>query len=74
MFRAKVFLLTVSKLPATSRLPNSMYRAMFKNSRLGFANRMSIHFTLNSFRFDSCVCVCVCNITKILKDCKTRIR
>ena len=52
---AKVFLLTVSKLPATSRAPKSMSRAMFRNSRLGLADMMSIDGTLSSFRFDSCL-------------------
>ena len=49
----KIFLLTISKLPPTTRVPKSMSRARFRNSRLGFADLMSIDGTLSSFRFES---------------------
>jgi hypothetical protein len=50
---AKIFLLNISKLPATSRGPKSMSRAMFRNSRLGLVDMMSIDGALSSLMFDS---------------------
>jgi hypothetical protein len=50
---AKVSLLNISKLPAISRDPKSMSRAMFRNSRLRLVDMMSIDGALSSLMFDS---------------------
>ena len=50
---AKVFLLIISKLPPTCRVPKSMSRARLRNSRLGFAVVTSIDGTVSSFTFES---------------------
>jgi hypothetical protein len=63
---AKVFLLTTSKLPPTCKVPKSMSRARFRNSRLAFADVTSIDGTLSSFRFESCL-YCYKNIIKTPK-------
>jgi hypothetical protein len=49
----KTFLLVIWKLPPTWRVPRSMSRPKFRNSRSVFADVTSITGTLTSFRLES---------------------